>query len=86
MAGWNNSATRALIAVWGEQNIQEQLDGVARNRVVYEKVSASLLEMGFTFTWKQCRTKVKNLTQSYRKVSCALSDAHRTRSVFFFFT
>ena len=67
-AGWSASATRALISVWGEQDIQKQLDRVVRNQVVYEKVAASLLELGYEFTWKQCRTKVKNVTQKYRKV------------------
>ena len=78
VAGWSNSATSALLSVWGEQNIQDQLDGVMRNRIVYEKVSASLLEMGYHFTRKQCRTKVKNLIQSYQKVSCALAGIHKS--------
>ena len=28
-AGWTDNATRALLSVWGEQNVQEQLDGVS---------------------------------------------------------
>ena len=24
--------------------------------------------MGYSWTWEQCRTKIKNLTQNYRKV------------------
>ena len=71
-AGWSTEATRGLLSVWGEQNIQSQLDGVVRNKIVYEKVAASLQELGFEYTWKQCRTKVKNLTQAYRKVSKCL--------------
>ena len=67
-AGWSTDATKALLSVWGEQNIQNQLDGVVRNRVIYEKVSERLCEPGYEFTGKQCRTKVKNLTQTYRKV------------------
>jgi len=31
-AGWTVNATQALIAIWGEQNIQENLDGVSRNK------------------------------------------------------
>ena len=27
-AGWSAEATRALITIWGEENIQEQLDNV----------------------------------------------------------
>ena len=30
-AGWSNEATEVLIIVLGEQNIQNQLDGIARN-------------------------------------------------------
>ena len=34
MAGWNNGATRAFLSVWGEQNVQNQLDNVLHNQVV----------------------------------------------------
>ena len=36
MEGWNNGTTRFHLSVWGEQNIQNQLDSNAHNRVVYE--------------------------------------------------
>jgi len=51
-AGWSAEATRALLSVWGEQNSQSQLDGVVRNKVIYEKVAESLRELGYDFTWK----------------------------------
>uniref|UniRef100_A0A1X7V6C0 Myb/SANT-like DNA-binding domain-containing protein n=1 Tax=Amphimedon queenslandica TaxID=400682 RepID=A0A1X7V6C0_AMPQE len=69
-AGWSAEATAALLAIWGEENVQEQLDGVARNRSIYERILSKLKEKSFNYNWKQCRTKVKNLTQQYRKVSC----------------
>ena len=68
MAGWSTKATRALIAIWGEENIKEQLDNVSRNRTIYEKIAASLRAKGFAFDYNQCRTKVKNLTAKYQKV------------------
>ena len=34
-AGWTDNATRALLSVYGEQNVQEQLNGVKRNRHIY---------------------------------------------------
>ena len=86
-AGWSHDATRALLSVWKEQGIQSQLDGVKRNRAIYEGtlrsidisynntmpvgISKSLHDMGHSYTWTQCRTKVKNLTQNYRKVTCS---------------
>ena len=58
-AGWTDNATQALLSVRGEQNVQEQLDGVKRNRHIYDQISAALRDMGYDFSAKQCRTKVK---------------------------
>ena len=57
--GWSAEATRVLITVWREQNIQKQLDNVSRNEGIYEKISAAMRAKGFAFDYKQCRTKVK---------------------------
>ena len=72
MAGWSSEATKALISIWGEQNIQEQLDGVSRNKSIYEKIAAAMRAKGHRFDYKQCRTKLKNLTAKYRKVKHSL--------------
>ena len=48
--------------------MQEQLDGVAKNRCVYEKVSKEMCKLGYKKTWVQCKTKIKNLMAKYRKV------------------
>ena len=67
-AGWSEAETRALIAVWGEADVQGQLDSVKRNKGIYQRIAAELSTQGWTKSWKQCRVKVKNLTQRYRKV------------------
>lgn len=67
-AGWSSEETRALVSVWGQANVQSQLDGVARNRTVFEQIAKELAKLGYEKTWQQCRTKIKNLTQKYRKV------------------
>ena len=74
-AGWTFGATKALVSVWGQESVQNELDGVARNRTIYERISRELMAKGFEKTWQQCRTKVKNLTQKYRKVSKVLLHA-----------
>ena len=56
-AGWTDDATKALLSIWGEHNIQDQLDGVKRNKYIYDKIASELTENGFQFTAKQCRTK-----------------------------
>ena len=49
--------TRVLVSVWSQANVQAELDGVARNYVVvFERIAR---EMGYEFTWKKCRTKIK---------------------------
>ena len=67
-AGWSMDATQALIAIWGEQNIQENLDGVSRNKTNFEKIAAFMKERVYDFDYKQCHTKVKNLKAKYNKV------------------
>lgn len=67
--GWTPEEAKALVAIWGAEDVQSQLDGVSRNRCVYDKIAAAMKDTGFHRTWQQCKTKVKNLTQRYRKVS-----------------
>jgi len=70
MAGsWNIEETKALITIWGQENIQRQLDRVNRNRDVYQHIAMELEDERYAKTWQQCQTKIKNLTQKYRKVS-----------------
>ena len=68
MAGWSVDATKALVVVWSQENVQNQLDGVSRNKTIFERISKEMLARGHQKTWQQCRTKIKNLTQKYRKV------------------
>ena len=68
-AGWGEAETKALIEVWGAADVQNQLDAVSRNRHIYQRISRDLQQLGYTKTWQQCKTKIKNLTQKYRKVS-----------------
>ena len=68
-AGWSAAETRDLISVWEHANVQNELDGVTRNRTILDRIAKEMSELGHEKTWKQCRTKVKNLTQRYRKVS-----------------
>ena len=35
--GWSTEVTQALIVIWREQNIQEQLDSVSGNETIHEK-------------------------------------------------
>ena len=72
-AGWSTEETKALLGVWGDADIQTQLDGVARNRSIYQQIATALADLGYERTWQQCKTKIKNLTQRYRKVTIIAS-------------
>ena len=70
-AGWCAEETKALVGIWGEAEVQQALDGVVRNKTIYQKVATALNALGYEKNWQQCRTKVKNLVQRYKKV-CVL--------------
>ena len=71
MKEWQVGVARQqkLSCRYGESKIfRASSDGVTRNKVVNKKVTCSMKEMGYDYNWKQCRTKVKNPTQTYGKV------------------
>ena len=39
---WTEEETRALVRVWGAEDVQSQLDGVARNKAIFEKIADCL--------------------------------------------
>ena len=75
-SGWSTEDTRSLIGLWGEANVQSQLDGVSRNHVIYERIAWDMGSLGYDRTWEQCRTKIKNVTQRYRKVGAWSVSTH----------
>ena len=72
MAGSISNSTDSqvfkLIDVWGDENIQEQLEGSKRNEHVYERISNSLCVNRIEKSNEQCRTKVKKLRQEFKKI------------------
>ena len=63
---WTDREVKALIAIWGEGNVQEELDGAVRNKVVFVNIANKMKEQGYNRNWQQCRTKIKNLKKEYR--------------------
>ena len=76
---WSDNEVKALLAVWGENNVQEELDGAVRNKAVFMNISKKLKEMGFDRDWQQCRVKIKNLKKSYRDVKDHNNETGRGR-------
>ena len=59
---------RALIAIWGEDKIQEELDGAVRNQAIFDSIARKMQQKGYDRDWQQCRNKIKNLKKEYRLV------------------
>ena len=84
-AAWSDKEVKDLIAVWGEQKIQEELDGSVRNKTAFQHVSAAMTAKGHQRDWEQCRTKIKNLKKDYRTVKDHNGETGRGRKTCRFF-
>ncbi len=65
---WSDIEIKAVIAIWGATDLQQQLDGAVRNKLIYEKISKEMKKKGYERDWIQCRVKIKNLKTNYKKV------------------
>ena len=54
--GWTYDQTKALISIWGQEDVQRELDGVIRNRTIYEKVASELRKVGVEKTWQSLQS------------------------------
>ncbi|XP_064005406.1 bifunctional phosphoribosylaminoimidazole carboxylase/phosphoribosylaminoimidazole succinocarboxamide synthetase [Pogoniulus pusillus] len=81
---WTINEVRALIRVWSDRNIQQQLEGTVRNKRIFEQVAARLQKFGIDRDWKQCRTKYKNLKHEYKSAKSAQDSGSTSRSMKFF--
>lgn len=68
MANWSDEDVLQLITLWGEEGVQEQLEGAKRNKHVYEKLAKEMQKRGSAKTAEQCRAKMKKLKLEYRKI------------------
>ncbi|KAH0616180.1 hypothetical protein JD844_027114 [Phrynosoma platyrhinos] len=81
---WTVNEVKALIRVWSDKSIQQQLEGTVRNKRIFEDVAASLQELGVDKDWKQCRTKYKNLKHEYKSVKDARHSGNTSKNMTFF--
>ena len=65
---WSDEEVKALIAIWGEDKVQQELDGAVRNKTVFLTIAEQMKRLGYDRDWQQCRLKIKNLKKNYREV------------------
>lgn len=80
---WTVPEVRALIGIWSDISIQQQLEVTVRNKRIFEQIAAKLQKFGIERDWKQCRTKYKNLKHEYKIVRMA-QDQGITKNMKFF--
>jgi len=71
---WSRSKTLKLIKIWGEDMIQEQLEGCHRNRDVYMRIACIMNNCGYERSFEQCREKVKKLKKEYQRIKDRLEE------------
>ena len=69
VGAWTKEETHKLVELWGDSEIQLQLEGCKRNQGVFQTIASLLNETGYERTYQQCREKIKKLRGEYRKVS-----------------
>lgn len=62
---WSDEETALLLELWGANDAQSELTGNKRNFPVYEKISESMISMGYIRTASQCREKIKRMKREY---------------------
>lgn len=68
MAVWTDEETVKLIELWGEADIQAELEGCKRNKAVYEKIAHEMATSNFERSAVQFHEKIKKLRTEYKKV------------------
>ena len=76
---WSDDEVRALLTIWGEGKVQEELDGAVRNKVVYVGIAKKMRELRYERDWQQCKMKIKNLKSTYRDIKDHNRETRRGR-------
>ena len=59
---WGDNEVIALIEIWADEGIQQQLDSCTRKRPIFQKIARRLQEEGkYIRTFVQVREKIKQL-------------------------
>ena len=54
---WNVEETNALLDVWGADSVQSQLDGICKNKMIYQQVVIMMSDWGMSVLGNNARQK-----------------------------
>ena len=84
-ATWSDGETFKLVELWGDEEIQALLEGCARNKHLYDKIAARMVEAGYERNGVQCRDKIKKLKGEFKKIKDNNNETGRKRKVWKFY-
>uniref|UniRef100_UPI003AADD71D uncharacterized protein n=1 Tax=Centroberyx gerrardi TaxID=166262 RepID=UPI003AADD71D len=65
---WSMGETKALLNIWADDNVQQQMEGVCRNEEVIQFMVDELAKLGIQRTTTQVREKLKKMRHLYKTV------------------
>lgn len=65
---WSMGETKALLSIWADENVQQQMEGVCRNEEVIQFMVGELAKLGIQRTTTQVREKLKKMRHLYKTV------------------
>ena len=80
---WGDDEVMALIEIWADEGIQQQLDSCTRKRPIFKKIARRLQGEGeYIGTFPQIREKIKQLKQAYKKVKDSNNKSRNSQKTF----
>ncbi|XP_052438951.1 uncharacterized protein LOC127977833 isoform X1 [Carassius gibelio] len=82
---WSDAETVILLQLWGDEQVQQNLQRCPHNGHIYSEISEKLNGHGYLRSAEQCHTRIKRLKISYRQCMDSLSSPEAERVEFKFY-
>ncbi|XP_016303058.1 uncharacterized protein LOC107658878 isoform X1 [Sinocyclocheilus anshuiensis] len=82
---WSDAETLILLQLWGNEQVQQNLQRCPHNGHIYSEISEKLNAHGYLRSAEQCHTRIKRLKISYRQCRDSMSSPEAERVEFKFY-
>ncbi|KTG33862.1 hypothetical protein cypCar_00022524 [Cyprinus carpio] len=82
---WSDAETVILLQLWGNEQVQQNLQRCPHNGHIYSEISEKLNAHGYLRSAEQCHTRIKRLKISYRQCRDSMSSPEAERVEFKFY-
>lgn len=82
---WSDAETLILLQLWGNEQVQQNLQRCPHNGPIYSEISEKLNAHGYLRSSEQCHTRIKRLKISYRQCRDSISSPEAERVEFKFY-